>query len=307
MLSVTKTDNPLNGTCATREMLGETSETPAAAKVDFADFVNLLCCQSGIVVVFAIAGLGYYARMSSLFHHVLRILFWRAKKQMSGIDTGWIVAIGTIMANLQAVRDRAICQFPRIAMGRYLEMPAKAVAPITKIGFPANPEPATVWPASFVDVIPKAFSRISLVAFAVTRNITARLILDALVFSSCVFGEGGFLAAPAHAQSARIRIFESCDWRLVMTGDEAHWIAFYMSFCAVGSCGNLGLLPASAFAKTVRDFVRGIMGLHRNLSFLVPSLGTIPVVAGAISIGSYSCNYTTSLLVREVSDWSDFE
>lgn len=33
---------------------------------------------------------------------------------------------------------------------------------------------------------------------------------------------------------------------------------------------------------------RGIMGLHRNLSFLVPSLGTFSDVAGAISIGSRS-------------------
>jgi hypothetical protein len=47
--------------------------------------------------------------------------------------------------------------------------------------------------------------------------------------------------------------------------NKANWLTLYPANSIVGFWRNLRLLPATAMAVTVWDFVRGIMWIHRNL------------------------------------------
>lgn len=58
-------------------------------------------------------------------------------------------------------------------------------------------------------------------------------------------------------------------------------------------------LTAATMTITVRDFVRGIMEAHRNLSFLMPNPGTCSTTLPGVSIGLYSFNYTTLGRIEE--------
>lgn len=82
-----------------------------------------------------------------------------------------------------------------------------------------------------------------------------------------------------------------CFWSLPIFLAEFALALLAVACSAIASVAALGkainVFDLFAFGAELGS-VRGIMGLHRNSSFLVPSLGTFDDVAGAISIGSYS-------------------
>lgn len=67
-----------------------------------------------------------------------------------------------------------------------------------------------------------------------------------------------------------------------VTRDESYRMAFNRPIARRCLFGEWRELPATAVAITVRDFLRGIMGMHRNLSFLVPSLGHLTMLPGTL-------------------------
>lgn len=81
----------------------------------------------------------------------------------------------------------------------------------------------------------------------------------------------------------------------VMSVDEAKWFAFYMVAPIFISCREFGLLSASALAKAVGNIKRGIMGLHKKLTFLVSKPRAIPVAAGLLLL------VRTPVIVTQVS------
>lgn len=73
---------------------------------------------------------------------------------------------------------------------------------------------------------------------------------------------------------------------LTMPVGIGDWFALHPTVLSSILCGYPGFLPATAVAVTVRNFVRGIMGLHRS-HLSVPSLGRSQR-RQALSIGCYS-------------------
>ena len=69
-----------------------------------------------------------------------------------------------------------------------------------------------------------------------------------------------------------------------MAVKKAHRFALDGAALGARLLGYVGLLSTAAMTVTVGNVVRGIMGMHKKFTFLVPSLGTIPVVAGAIRV-----------------------
>jgi hypothetical protein len=64
--------------------------------------------------------------------------------------------------------------------------------------------------------------------------------------------------------------------------DELEGFALYLSAFGPVSLGNLGFLATTAMAITEGNVVRGIMGLHKKLTFLVSKPWTVPAVAGLL-------------------------
>ena len=84
---------------------------------------------------------------------------------------------------------------------------------------------------------------------------------------------GGGLSATAHAQPTRV-------WPVVwsylgvMTLEESKGFAFNPSFSRMILFGNVRLLSTPAMAVAVGNILRGMIGVHRNLSFLMPNPAT---------------------------------
>lgn len=75
----------------------------------------------------------------------------------------------------------------------------------------------------------------------------------------------------------------------VVVVDKARWLAFNSPFAFVRAFGNWGRLAAATFTE-----FWVIMGLHRNLSFLVPKPGTLRHNVARYFRVHYSFNYSTN-------------
>ena len=70
----------------------------------------------------------------------------------------------------------------------------------------------------------------------------------------------------------------------MVTMDEMNRLPLDPTALRASLLGDGCKVAATTMAITVGNIVRGIMGMHKKFTFLVPSLGTIPVVAGAIRV-----------------------
>ena len=107
----------------------------------------------------AMLGTGQNPR-TSLRVPVVGIVHGRAKKQVARITTSAVVATGTVMTNLQAIWDRAVCEFPRKTMRSHLSalVPPDAIA-VGK-GF-TDPQPTRVGTVSAINGRPKVVNLIA--------------------------------------------------------------------------------------------------------------------------------------------------
>lgn len=115
----------------------------------------------------------------------------------------------------------------------------------------------------------------------------------------------GGLPFPAFIRAALVYLLPETSFgvtfpqALIMSSDKAIRLTPNAAPLGIRLSGSLGFLPAATFAKLL-GIVRGIMGLHKKLAFLVPSLGTFRDVAGALSIGFYRSNCTTKCVLLKV-------
>lgn len=112
-----------------------------------------------------------------------------------------------------------------------------------------------------------------------------------------------FVLLPANDLSPEYFLRRVSVMATVVPGYKAHRLSFDVPVSLAGFFGYRSGITASTFTEF--NAIRGIMGLHRNLSFLVPSLGTFRDVAGATLLGYYSfilaqmdwyCNRVADLL-----------
>lgn len=122
-----------------------------AGCIEIANFKNNLRRQFRHGVAFTVCHLSFIRRVS----HVLKVC---SEKQMIGPNAPGIVAARTIVANLQAIRNRAVRQLPRHACWHH---PAQfsddkhTPALCVRIG---NPYPASIRVRRLADLLPKPFS-----------------------------------------------------------------------------------------------------------------------------------------------------
>lgn len=79
----------------------------------------------------------------------------------------------------------------------------------------------------------------------------------------------------------------------MMTANEAYRLPLDVSEMGTGYFGNWSWLTTTAVAITVRNFKRGIMGLHRNSPFLCQASERLTTLPGRFLLVDYTSNYTT--------------
>lgn len=107
-------------------------------------------------------------------------------------------------------------------------------------------------------------------ATIVTMNKWLRLPHDVTESRIACDGDASFLPAPTHAKTARVgKLDLLTSASPLMSKNVAERLALYPSMLRARHVGNIGLFAATAMAVAVRNFVRGIIGVHRNLPFCV--------------------------------------
>lgn len=203
---------------------------------------------------------------AALCNHIAHIVGISAKPEMVGINARGIVAT---MAYEHAIRNNALMQFIGKAMSELHCVVSRQNAVAAQI-CSASPKPASI--RLLVNALPKAFfGRGLLCSGVMPRDKSHRLTL--YVPSGCVgtFGDRGRFTAPTFAKLCHrwVNAFASA-----VTTDESHGFALDPISLLRAFFGNSGLLTTTTMAITVGNFKRGIMGLHRNLSFLMPNPAT---------------------------------
>lgn len=229
-------------------------------------------------------------RVPSFVKHVTRIIGTRTQEKMIWIATWRIV---TFMANEQAVRDRPSMNFIRDAMCSvgatiYAQL---SVALRVECTVPLPTFIRLAWGA----IHPKAFvDRCLFRRSVVSRDVAPGFALDISYRKVGAICELGRLTAAAHTQAARIRPLQMLILAILMTANVFGWFSAYAASLRVVHGDWLGLLPTTALAVTVRNFVRGIMGLHKNLQFLCQAAGHFAMSLRQLYWGCYRSNYSAN-------------
>jgi hypothetical protein len=152
--------------------LGQLSLANAACFIAVARLNNLRVGKPCHAAAFA-------ARISTLTLGVCRILCVRSEEQMVGADTAAISGVTdriepiAVVANLHVVRDRAMSELVREAMGKYLFI-ADADSSVSLFNERSGPQPTAV---SLLNLLPKSLLKRS--GFAdVSKRTTPSVVAD---------------------------------------------------------------------------------------------------------------------------------
>jgi hypothetical protein len=99
------------------------------------------------------------------------------------------------------------------------------------------------------------------------------------VAHACCLRYGSRKTTPAHAKAAWVWRFKRVTAAMLMACHIANRLSFDISFLGVTLFRNLSLLPTAAMTVAVRDFVRGMIGVHQNLPFWCLIQGRFTVAA----------------------------
>ena len=240
--------------------------------------------------------------LSTFADHIVNVIEVCAKKQMSGITAKPVVAL---MKNMQVIWDRSIYQGPSNTV-RTLRSSIDRHCSVTMTAYTGLPVPAVIW-ALFVNSAPKSafywlgarvvtanvmcllawlfcslealtttasakfrrvpFTGAAIVSIDVANGLTFHMASTAV----CLGGNRRFLPATTQAKAIGIRIGVFCFVCLVLVSkDITKWFVFFPSSSFVGALRNICLLPTSAVAISVRDFLSGLirgMLAHVDRSF----------------------------------------
>lgn len=136
------------------------------------------------------------------------------------------------------------------------------------------------WNGAVCQFVSNAVGQKRLTAFANVNTSVAINVPATLPFPALVWAKYLHLCPKAFRKRAKTGI---------VPVNKANRLTFYMAAPVFVPCRDAGLFATTTLAITVRDFVRGNMGLHRNLPFCAKSQG-VPAPLGQLFS---SFNYTT--------------
>lgn len=153
-----------------------------------ANFKHLRFGELGLSSLFA-------TRLSALLHLVLHVVVIRAKKQMVRVDTSAHIAA---MTDEHAVRDGAVMDYPREAMGAFFgAVPAADMNNAIPMTVATCPQPTAI---GLLDMRPETFGKRKQVgASSMTLNKLVRLSLNVALLGVVLDGNVGFLPTTAVA------------------------------------------------------------------------------------------------------------
>lgn len=232
---------------------------------DFLDFLGshfcrwmVLSSRASTVIVSAFLG---------FVEHVLMIC---AQPKVIGIHAWRVIAF---VANQNFVRNGAIVQFVRNPVRTQATLASADDTVPCIICWPL-PFPALIW-LTWCYMFPK-FLPWRAVSFAMTWAKGLRLPFQRAGLEVGFGCNGRIFSAPALTHA--VGVFKTSGFNpgsyailifaRIMPIDVAEWLAFNPAVFVLCLDCYLGFLPTTAVAIAVRDFVRDILGLHKNLQFL---------------------------------------
>lgn len=192
-----------------------------------------------------------FASCSAFSHHIVNVILLRAKFQVRGINTRGIVVARAVMANVQAIWNRAVVKFPRNTVNgqcaysylsaTYLSMPRTLDS--------TRPQPTIAW-AAFVNFGPKAFSDGA--SRAMSDSVANVLPFNDASFGISEFGNTRLLSTTAHAQSGRIIELLHREATPVVSSDEFYVMPFHVAIALIICRCNCGGLSTAAHTQAAR-------------------------------------------------------
>lgn len=216
-----------------------------------AKLLCLLVGQMGIAVAFT----RHMTRLSAAFRdHVCCVVFRCAKKQMGGIHTTPIVAF---VKNPKTLWDRVTVKFMGNNVRSNYASVHKELA-VTRAIYCSLPLPTFIR-AAFVHLLPKAFregaTKRRLGTCVVALKEAARLSLNVATTRIGGLGDEGGLTTTALTQPGWVLWRQVARCASVVKLNVSIRFALYLTDARAIPGANLRLLPASALAITVRDFL----------------------------------------------------
>lgn len=227
--------------------------------------------------------------LPALAYHVGHILGICAEKQMGRVHAKRVVAVGTVVANKQAVGDRSIMEFVRESMSKrhmfaYLQLPVTMRS--TGIPYPAS------LIGALVNLVPEACHGIRVLS---DPDLVAKYKAQGLPPLVASLGVRDFAdwSREATATLAKLLFCRPSNMAGVVAIDKPLGLALNPSLPFICFFDYLGFLATSAVAVTVGNFVRGFVGgmiRHVASPFLTfgHATGRFAVVAVALLLGKYT-------------------
>lgn len=204
-------------------------------------------------------------RMALLLVHIFHVVYLRTFEQVL-----WIVAASTValVKHTHTFGNRAFVKFVRSPMREAL------LSIMTKVSIALRSErslpiPTFIWRTRRA-VSPKVFSK------GFVFGLTLKMTTDKahwLPFYAPSFRRRSLsywrrLTTAAHAKSARVWAFKVTVLLRMMALEIASWLALNTTVFFVGMSSNGRKFSATTLTVAIRDFVRGIIGVHGKLPFL---------------------------------------
>lgn len=142
MSPISSLENRVDSVLTYAEFARQSCLASAYRQISMKNFFHLLCCEFGCTPAFAIC--------MSLFHkHIMVVFSESPKKQVVRVHARRIIAMVT---NALSIRNRAIVQLPREAMGGYHPMLSRLLQPTIAFNNRTSPQPTSL---SLLNLCPK--------------------------------------------------------------------------------------------------------------------------------------------------------
>lgn len=213
-----------------------------------------------------LAKMGFFARRTSaLCEHVMRVISGCAKKKMGRIDTSPTIPVRTVMANIKTIWNWAVMQLPASAMRWHLGSIVIFSDCSIIISLATVPQPTFVR-AAFVYLLPKAIFEWTTPTVSLDKP--SRLPLDIPHRGIAFGGDSSCLSTPTHAQARWVWRLRRGELLTQVILNVLNGLTFNPSLSRIVSLRNRSLVSTSAFAITVGNILRGMIGVHGKLPFL---------------------------------------
>lgn len=207
--------------------------------------------------------------LTTFVDHVVHIIGICTRKQVIWVHAWWIIAL---VAHKQIIGYWAIVQLVRNTVGAHALASAGDHAIACSVCL-ALPQPAIIRIAR--DYVFPKFHMDHIISLSVALTKGLWFTFERAAFYVCGSSKGCLFSASALTQAIRMLEPALLDPRSdtkfmlpgIVTVDKAKRFAFGLSVFVASLDGNLGFPAASTLAVAVRDFVRGIIGVHENLHF----------------------------------------